>query len=316
MKKFFAIAMLLAYCVPALAWDDGGHMLVAHIAYSQLSSNAKQRADKLLKSLPDERKSTPAFKPRAYDFVSAACWMDDVRSVAGYESSIPLHYINVQCKGDPRKIKAPNALPAFQDAVRLLASKYTDTRIKSQALALLLHVVGDIHQPLHCIDKDLGGNTFPISGVPNLRLGLRRDGKLVDKTKAQTGENTPFYQRLHAFWDSAYRYDVSTSGGKEGVQPLADLGGSARPDLARIETIAEDLTAHYLPADTKVLAETDVESWIIESNKLACEFAFETPRKSKPSLEYFERAHDESCRRIALAGYRLAKLLNEVFNSA
>jgi hypothetical protein len=316
MKKYFAVAILLASCVPAFAWDDGGHMLVARIAYSQMSANAKQQADALLKDLPDERKSTPSAQPRAYDFVSAACWMDDVRGVSKYDRLKPWHYINVPCGGDPRKTKMPGALSALEYSLRVLQSIRYSEKSKAIALAVVLHLVGDIHQPLHCIDTDLGGNTFPISGVPHLRLGLRSDGKFVDKTLPATGENAPIYQRLHAFWDSGYRYDESTQDGEKSLQPLAYLGDSSHPDLARIEVIAADLTTHYLPTDKTELDETDVANWIVESNRIACEFALKTPRERRPSMEYFERAHDESCKRISLAGYRLAKLLNEAFTGA
>lgn len=288
-------------------------MLVAQIAYSQMNATAKKRANALLKYLPDERKSTSNFKPRPYDFVTAACWMDDVRGTRKYNDLRTWHYINVLCKGKAQSVAQPNAWSAIaysRSTLRLAGASKSE---KAQALAILLHVVGDIHQPLHCIDRDLGGNTFPIRDVPGIEPRMRRDGKPADKTKPATGENAPIYQRLHTFWDMAYRYDVVAQPGGKDVAQLYYSGNSHRPDLKRIKSTAAEISRKYLAGQRRVLNTSDTVKWIKESNALACDFAFRTPQKRKPSQKYFQQAHDVSCRRIAFAGYRLAFLLNKLF---
>jgi hypothetical protein len=300
----------------ACAWDDGGHMLVAQIAYSQMNSAAKLRANALLEYLPDVRRSSSRAAPRPYDFVTAACWMDDIKSSSQYDAYRKLHYIDVPCGGDPGQVAAPNALTAIASSRSTLMATRGQNEERAIALATLMHVVGDIHQPLHCIDRDLGGNTFAILGVPGLDARLRRDGKSVDRTRPATGENAPVYQRLHAFWDIAYRYDVVDHNHHKSVEVLYSPGHSSQPDLARIKRVANDLTVHYLPVETRVLAVQSVAAWITEGNRQACTRAFSTPRGQRPSDAYFAKSHDAACRRIALAGYRLAKLLNAVLSSS
>jgi hypothetical protein len=284
-------------------------MLVAQIAYSQLSSVAKHKADALLADLPDVRRSTS----HPYDFVTAACWMDDIKISPQYDAFRKLHYIDVPPSGDVRAAEKPNALTALASSRSTLQDANASEEKRAIALVMVMHVVGDIHQPLHCVERDLGGNTFPITGVPGLEPRLRRDGKSVNKKRPATGDNAPVYQRLHAFWDSAYRYDVVSRGDDKSVVLLYSAGRSARPDDERIRQVAAALTARYLPSDKRVLNAHDATQWVLESNHIANNFAFQTPREEQPSNAYFARAHDVACRQIALAGYRLAHLLNAIF---
>src|SRR4051794_40046794 len=88
---------------PAFAWDDGGHMLVAQIAYGRLNPEVRRRADELLARL-----SNPAAPAQKYTFITAACWMDDVRRVEGKEQLRSWHFIDRDCEGhDP---EPPHAL--------------------------------------------------------------------------------------------------------------------------------------------------------------------------------------------------------------
>jgi len=283
----------------AYAWDDGGHMIVAQIAYERLTPEARRQADALAAQLKN-----PAVPGQKYNFVTAASWMDDIRRVEGYERMRKWHFIDRTCDGhDP---EAPHALSGLNESEAALRDRSTPEAKRVEALASVLHLVGDIHQPLHAIDTDVGGNTYPISGVPELWLGIAENGEPVTET------NPAKYQRLHAYWDTAYRYDVPPDTNE--IKLLHDAGRSAQPDMQRIQMEATALQ-RFLPDDKNVVDEANSEKWVNESNALACNFAFTTPRKVQPSLEYVKRAHDEACRRLVLAGYRLSALLNRVLTA-
>jgi hypothetical protein len=140
-------------CEPCFAWGDDGHKIVATIATSQLSEPA-QRA--LRELLGDET------------VADAAVWADKVRSDAQYDWIKPLHYINV-----PRNATSLDMARDGNDGKQVVTSilKYRDilkdtTKPKEErllALRLLIHFVGDLHQPFHVSYKeDLGGNKLTV----------------------------------------------------------------------------------------------------------------------------------------------------------
>ncbi|MDF2441133.1 MAG: hypothetical protein JWN98_2117 [Abditibacteriota bacterium] len=301
---------------PVRAWDHGGHMIVAQIAQKRLHPNVRARVEKLVPLIPDFRAERAGRKPQPYTFVSAACWMDDVRGSQKRESLSSWHYIDVPCGGQVGDVHEQNALDALKLAEVVLRSPQVDEKTKAEWLAVALHVVGDIHQPLHCTDREIGGNTFPLADVPGLEKRIRRDGKAVDRAAPAKGVNAAVYGRLHALWDSAYRYDVvrqKTAQGTRGtIKVLYALGSSAVVPTAKLEEVARDIERVFGPK-SEGTSDLKAPAWIRESNRIACDWAFDTPRKRKPSQKYFERAHDTACARLAIAGVRLSAWLNTIF---
>lgn len=299
----------------ARAWDADGHMLVAQVAYNRLTPEVRARADALLQGLQN-----PAKPEVSYSFVTAACWMDDVRAAEKLDARFGLlktwHYVDRECEGkdpDPPHAlwaieQAETALRGFKDAP--LAPEFTAPALsQGETLAVLLHLVGDVHQPLHAIGRDQGGNLYPVSGVPDLSLGLSADLKAIPFGQKEGG----VYQRLHALWDEAYRFDADpTQGAKPAIRLLYDLGNSTTPDSAKTQQIAGFLDKKFAPPATLSLRAMDASSWVRESNQVACDWVFDTPAKAQPSNAYIHRAHDYTCRRVTLAGYRLAAVLNEI----
>jgi len=149
---------------------------------------------------------------------------------------------------------------------------------KAVALAWLLHLVGDIHQPLHCSSRvtpdhalphgDEGGNTF--------RLDDNRN--------------------LHGYWDRILGEAIPSDPGEDSIA-YADRVAH------RIER------THPLAALT---AATDVLDWAREGLRLAQTVVYAgVTRGDAPSAAYEAEALKVAELRLALAGYRLATLLNE-----
>lgn len=297
----------------ARAWDAGGHMIAAQIAYDRLSPELKARVDQLVPLAVDLRRGATN---RRYDFVSLACWMDDVRDSKKREAYASWHYINVPCGGDPRSVASQNALDALDWARVILRSPDASDKIKAEWLAIALHLIGDLHQPLHCTDRDLGGNSFPIKGVPGIEARMTSKLKSVDRTRRATGDNAPIYGRLHTLWDAGYRYDVVRVARRGTIKVLYEAGSSSKPNSAKISEVSRALVAGYLPVDASAHNQIDATIWIKESNAIACDWAFATPPRRTPALRYFERLHDTNCTRLALAGARMAAWLEDVFSVA
>lgn len=152
--------------IAALAWGADGHRVVAELAGSKLSATARSEAVRLL-SL--EQGATLA---------SVSTWADKVRS----PGSGPLHYVNLP-EGDciySRHRDCPEGrcvIEAIKAQLAILKSRAPDAE-RLAALKWVIHLVGDVHQPLHVgTASDKGGNLYQV------RIGNR-------------GSN------LHAAWDT------------------------------------------------------------------------------------------------------------------
>ena len=166
----------------ALAWGDLGHQVVAEIALHHLTPAARSRVEQVLTSDPDPL--------TAHDMVSSSVWADRFRDSpnngpkVNYHHTHEWHFVDLDrlhpslplaCNGHtplPMGTAASEG-PAHdcvvdkieQFAAELRASPTgvgTDTKALNEervALKFLIHLVGDLHQPMHAIDDhDRGGN--------------------------------------------------------------------------------------------------------------------------------------------------------------
>ena len=144
------IAIATSYPQYSFAWGSKGHGLVAEVAFSQLNESTKTEVMKFLdgKSIKD-----------------AANWMDEVRSDHTYDYLKPLHYVNID-KGEQFNPSATGNI--YSEINRILTDFKSMDKMKDEQIQLdlleLMHLVGDIHQPLHCgYGSDKGGNTVQVS---------------------------------------------------------------------------------------------------------------------------------------------------------
>jgi hypothetical protein len=280
LKRFTAALTLffaLLAAAPSHAWWGTGHMVVAQIAYDRLDPRAKAEVDRLIAidALPDSN-----------TFVTAAAWADDLKllDVHLYDE---WHYLDIPFSPDnttlPAVEKAGNVQWAIDQCVRTLRSHKAPDVEKARSLRFLIHFVGDAHQPLHCTTRvtsahpagDRGGNDYPVSA-----------GRL---------------RNLHMYWDSAVGLfeDVKRPMDDEAAKTIrgfADRAVSANP-----------------PASFPTLSVLNSRKWVEEGSAVAQSVVYSTPEGQAPSDEYKKKTQDTSFRQIALAGYRLAALLNEIY---
>jgi len=301
-------ALLLAPLLappPAFGWHDTGHMLVSQIAYLGLTPEARARVDKLLVTPADKRPYihlcagyySAQTCEKTYDPVTIGVWMDDFRGDSLNEHYAPWHYINYNpfFDGIPAR---PNVGPEPENvmsrlywAINTLRAGTGRERTDAEVLGFLYHLVGDVHQPLHTStrytaakpDGDAGGNGFSI--------------------EAPRGTN---YSNLHSFWDAA--------AGEFGESPRRPLDAATRERLRRT---AEALIKEHPVASTPGARDLDPHTWVVESNQLARRQVYPGAAEGQaPSPEYTQRARRLSRQRIALAGHRLAGVLNSLFVGA
>lgn len=147
---------LATAATPAAAWGELGHRLVAALAEQQLAPATRARA---LALLADDGAS---------DLAAVASWADRVREQPEYAWSVRFHFVNLpdDCSWDARRDCADDRciVAALQRFIRTLGDAGQAAAARAEALKFVVHLVADIHQPLHAGHAhDLGGNKHQLS---------------------------------------------------------------------------------------------------------------------------------------------------------
>ena len=296
------VLALLAGGGPAAAWDRTGHLVVARIAWEEMTPRARERAAELLAAAPEDAglrqllpgDSQPLERRRAEHFQNAAYWPDIVRDGDFPERRDKYHHgdwhwINFFFEGgtgDGPARERTDLPPRGEilDRLRELVPSLSDTRYPAAKraihLAWVLHLVGDLHQPLHATaritptepDGDRGGNLFPLHGDSN----------------------------LHWFWDSILRSSNSR--------------WFFQSDDGYVRGIVESIVERHPRSGFGERVESeDYTAWARESfeTSMASLYPADLERYRKPSRAYAREALRIAEERIALAGYRLGRLLEE-----
>lgn len=304
----FAICLLISL-PPANAWNPIGHMAVAYAAWQQLTPATRQRALALLKKNPYYKTKWKSFIPAGtspddqdlYIFMMAATWPDEIKANnSGYkkDDNIPpqtdeatkntgyrdkymhryWHFIDVPFSTDGSSLSsAPTPTPNAETQIgvfrSVLASNASDP-LKSYDLVWIMHLVGDVHQPLHCSTRvtsapgqakgDAGGNSVKLTNSP--------------------GE-------LHGYWDNL-------------------LGTGETKDVKKAVKAAQLLPA--AGADASDANEADWIQESFDLAKSSVYVAPVGPAIGTYTLDetYGSNALAIAQQRVALAGARLANLLN------
>lgn len=270
---FWVVSISFIPLKAVYAWNSFGHKLIAQIAYQNLSPEALIMVSKMNRGFKDVYSQN--------SFVNAAPWLDKLR----YKSDMlqKLHYISLPFSIDNRKTMQPskvNAVYAINYAAAVISSPVSSNYAKSFNFRILIHVVGDLHQPLHAATQF--SNLFPRGD---------RGGNLVILAP------NPIAANLHAFWDNG--------GGA--------LKTKSRVSARIIKHRAYEIMEH-LPCDSQAEI-LDPMLWAIESHEIAIKHAYPFRPNSKPSKVYTQQVKSISEQRIALAGCRLAELLNKIARS-
>ncbi|HET7885651.1 MAG TPA: S1/P1 nuclease [Bradyrhizobium sp.] len=307
------VALLLAFPMllsePAQAWWDEGHMQIAYLAYDRLTPAVKERADTLLKLNPDYPNWTagaPEGKEKLYAFVHAATWADDIKTKADYYDDQPTdstaghnvpyghlkhqywHFKDTLYSPDNTPLPAPVAVDAVSQLKLMIAalpsSSPASEPLRSYDLTWTLHLVGDLHQPLHAIDR----YTAQISDKEGDRGG---NEEMVIPATGQT-------LALHAYWDSLF-------GGYSSVFGAIFDADDKTNGLWRVAV------------EPAKAVELDPAVWAQESFELAKQKAYAPPIRADKTPVQLTRDYETNARNLArsqaaLAAARLANLLNMV----
>ncbi len=182
MKKILIVAALftlLACTSKVFAWGTTGHRVIAEIA----ERNLNKKAQKNVKGLLDDQHM--AFWANWPDFIKSDTtkrWDHThiwhfVNAPAGMSKDEFVEYIN--------NLSQDNVYSAIKSLKTTLADKTKSKEERKEALVFLIHLVGDMHQPMHTgREEDRGGNRIKVSWFrQETNLHALWDSKLVDFEK-------------------------------------------------------------------------------------------------------------------------------------
>jgi hypothetical protein len=282
-----AVLMALAYAAMLPSGAPAGgrqvHEIAGRIADKYLDNKARAAVAELLKGhqfplLADGRLNS---------------WADAIRSSAAFRRKYPTmaqwHYINIDVSADPDKLDLAkyrqggetviDAIHRLRDVLKDKTKPFQDRR---EALFFICHFIEDLHQPLHCADRegDRGGN------LVRVRL---------------PGENGR-EANLHSVWDT----------------PLVETALGA----FTVEDFAGRLTNSLTAEQRKELQQGKIEDWVVEGFRITRVTVYQDQgkallidRQARPALSrnYVAEGAAVVEGRLVRAGLRLAQFLNDTF---
>jgi S1/P1 Nuclease len=274
MKKLAIVMALLASAIPpAWAWGPEGHSIVAEIAQRRLSPAAQRTLERLL--------------GRGHSLASVASWADDVREKR--PSTKRWHFVDIpvaDSRYDPvsecKQSDQGDCIIAELDRLKRELRCATSLRRKQEALKFAVHFVGDLHQPLHTVAEEVGGNTIPVQ--VSMR-GLKCTGKCQPK---------PFESNFHAAWD-------------------VDLIQATVWDWGAYVDRLEERWLKSAEAHKRGIDGGSPLQWALETHAAAKTVWDRLPADHVLDDSYYLDVLPIMDRQLGLAGLRLARFLNEAY---
>jgi len=155
-QKYLILALVSLLPFKLLAWGVDGHRAIGRIAEHHLNRKARKEIKKLLGS---------------ESLAMVSTWPDEIRPEPQYSYTAPWHYVNAptglnyeQFTASIAGMAAPNAYNALLQQIQNLKDPARTREEKVFALKFIVHLVGDVHQPLHAGHaEDQGGNKIKVT---------------------------------------------------------------------------------------------------------------------------------------------------------
>ena len=274
-----AVFLILALVENALAWGQEGHSIVAEVAQRRLSPQASTMVEQLL--------------GRGHSLASVASWADDIRDER--PETYNWHFVDIPIaigRYDPTKVCKPGdkgdcAVAELDRLKGELRCASGDKKI--DALKLAVHLVGDIHQPLHTVDEARGGNEIHV------------DIFMRGKTCTGTCKPTASPSNYHAAWDSDLINKEAWNWGA--YVDCLEAGWLKTPE------------AQNSGQDSGIDGGTPAD-WVVETHHAAQAVWDLLPANNVLDDGYLRQVLPTLDRQLGVAGLRLARFLNDAYGSS
>jgi len=173
MKKLIATQLLIIASITAFSWGATGHRATGWIADKHLSKKARKEIDRIL---------------GGQSLAMACNWMDEIRSDSVYDYAEDWHFVTIpngMSYKEATKNPKGDLIETIERLITALKSKKLNPKDEAVHLKMLIHLIGDIHQPLHVgLGSDRGGNDIKVTWF-RAESNLHRvwDSEMIDDSK-------------------------------------------------------------------------------------------------------------------------------------
>lgn len=200
MRKIILSFALIVCFISSFGWGATGHRATGWIADKYLSKKARKAIEKLL---------------QGQSLAMTSTWMDDVRSDSTFDYMEDWHWVTIpfgQTYDQTTKNPKGDIIATLERIIGELKSKKLSEQEQVQRIKILIHLMGDIHQPLHVGGMDdRGGNNVKVNWF-RTESNLHRvwDSDMIDDTKLSYTElaqslDKPTKEQMTAWQKSSVR---------------------------------------------------------------------------------------------------------------
>ncbi|GMN08475.1 S1/P1 nuclease [Croceitalea sp. MTPC5] len=242
-------------CNANTLWSKTGHRVTGHIAQKHLSRKAKKAVANLLDG---------------HSLAFASTFADEIKADRSFSKYSAWHYVNYPMNmryEDSEKSEYGDVVMGIEKCKAVLQDENSTHKDKVFHLKLLIHLIGDLHQPMHVgRGSDRGGNDIQLQWFDE-------------------GTN------LHRLWDSN----------------LINAYGMTYYELG------DELVQSVTKKEKRTIQAGTLYDWVHESHVLAAEVYQSVEVGEKLRYQYAYTYNDLLFEQLQKGGFRLAKVLNEIF---
>ncbi len=173
MNKLTGVILLVLVSFTVFAWGPTGHRVTGHIAEKYLTKKARKAVRQVL---------------GGQSLAMVSTWMDEVRSDTTYDYMADWHWVTIpdgMTYEQAEKNLHGDVIQTLERLIAELKSRKLSPRQEQEYLKILVHLVGDIHQPLHVgRGDDRGGNDIKVMWFrTDSNLHRVWDSDMIDDTR-------------------------------------------------------------------------------------------------------------------------------------
>ncbi|NKI33452.1 S1/P1 nuclease [Croceivirga thetidis] len=257
MRFIFVVIFLFSITANAnMIWGRKGHRVIGHLAEKHLTRKAKRAINELLDG---------------HSLAFASTYADEIKSDNAFRAYFNWHFVNYpldRTYTESTKDERGDIITAIETCKRYLTDKNATRGDKVFHLKFLIHLIGDLHQPLHAgRAEDRGGNDIQVQWFGQ-------------------GSN------IHRVWDTN----------------MLETYGMSYYELG------DELNRITKKKERKRLQEGTVVDWLEESHVLAADIYGSVQVGEKLGYDYGYEFNPVLFERLRKGGFRLARILNEIFD--
>lgn len=274
--KIVLVLLTVSFSYQSFPWGPTGHRIVGEIAQKEISPKVYG----IIRLLLDDE-----------SLAQVSTWADEIKSdPENYRHTFSWHYMTWPTGQDEYEYHGEGELlQSIQDNLSILKNETKPKEERAIALKFLVHLVGDLHQPLHVGNgQDMGGNTCQvIFHGERTSLHALWDEKLIEKTLLSYTEYVEFLmEKRKSLKGSEMENEIL-----DWARESRTLRDQIYPEEVDKPKVKKSLKQDYCRRD---LDHTDSEL-------------------PKLGYKYSYQFREDMERRLLLGGIRLGALLNEAF---